>query len=109
MSYVSQIAGTGPYLPKKILSNQDLERMVDTKKEGILERRGMANGNMAAPDQAPPDLAYEAAIHAMKAAGVTADDIDGILVATVTGDQCMPSTACMLQARLGCKSIMAMD
>lgn len=109
MSYVSRIAGTGSYLPSQILSNQDLEQMVETNNEWILDRTGIANRHIAAKDQATSDLAYEAAVRAMASAGVTADKIDGILVATITPDQAMPSTACMLQARLGCKSIMAMD
>jgi len=109
MSLFSRIAGTGSYLPAQTLTNQDFERMVETSDEWILERTGIATRHIAAKDQATSDLAFEAAVQAMQAAGVSAQQIDGIIVATVTGDQLMPSTACMLQARLGCRSIMAMD
>lgn len=109
MKYTSRIAGTGSYLPPNVLTNQQLERMVDTSNEWILERTGIANRHIANREQATSDLAYEAAVQAMSAAGVSADKLDAILVGTVTGDQLMPNTACMLQARLGCRSIMAMD
>ncbi len=109
MAYSSRISGTGSYLPERLLTNQDLEKMVETSDEWILERTGIASRHIAAPTQATSDLAYEAALRAMKAAGVTAGELDAILVATVTGDQSMPNTACLLQARLKCRSIMALD
>src|SRR4051812_26803087 len=99
MSYIARISGTGSYLPLKVLTNQQLEQMVDTTNEWILERTGIAERHVAAPEQATSDLAYEAALKAMEAAGITAKQLDAILVGTVTGDQLMPSTACMLQAR----------
>lgn len=105
----SRIAGTGSYLPPKLLTNQDLERMVDTTNEWILERTGIARRHIADPAQATSDLAFEAATKAMTAAGVSADKLDAIIVGTVTGDQLMPNTACLIQARLGCRSIMSMD
>jgi 3-oxoacyl-[acyl-carrier-protein] synthase-3 len=108
-SYVSRIAGTGSYLPVELLTNQQLEKIVDTSDEWILERTGIANRHVAAKDQATCDLAYEAAVNAMAAAGVTAQDLDAILVGTITADQVMPNAACVLQARLGCRQIMAMD
>jgi 3-oxoacyl-[acyl-carrier-protein] synthase III len=109
MSYVSRISGTGSYLPTELLTNQQLEKMVDTNNEWILDRTGIVSRHIAAKEQATSDLAYEAAIKAMAAAGVRADQLDAILVGTVTADQLMPNVACMLQARLGCRQIMAMD
>jgi 3-oxoacyl-[acyl-carrier-protein] synthase-3 len=109
LMYASRIAGTGSYLPERCLSNKDLEKIVETSDEWILERTGIANRHIADSSQATSDLAYEAAQRAMKEAGLSGKDLDAILVATVTGDQCMPSTACLLQARLGCRSIMALD
>jgi 3-oxoacyl-[acyl-carrier-protein] synthase-3 len=105
----SSILGTGSFLPETLLTNNQLEKMVDTTDEWILERTGIANRHIAAPNQATSDLAYEACVRALKAAGVTAEQLDAILVATVTGDQLMPNTACMLQSRLGCRSIMSLD
>lgn len=109
MLYSTRIAGTGSFLPNRLLTNFDLEKMVETNDQWILERTGISSRHIADKDQATSDLAYEAAKQAMSAAGITAQQIDAILVATVTGDQLMPNTACMLQSRLGCRSIMSMD
>lgn len=109
MPFATRIAGTGSFLPPDILTNAQLEKMVDTNDEWILERTGIANRHIAAKDKATSDLAYEAALRAMEAAGIGPDKIDAIVVGTVTGDQLIPTVACMLQARLGCRSIMAMD
>ncbi|MGZ3723040.1 MAG: beta-ketoacyl-ACP synthase III [Bdellovibrionales bacterium] len=109
MSYLSRIAGTGSYLPVELLTNAQLETMVDTNNEWILDRTGIATRHIAAKDEATSDLAYNAAIKAMEAAGITATQLDAILVGTITPDQVMPNAACMLQARLGCRQIMAMD
>ncbi len=109
MSFSSAILGTGSYLPEGLLTNQQLEQTVDTNDAWILERTGIASRHIAAPQQATSDLAYAAAFQALEAAQVSAQDLDAILVATVTGDQLMPSTACVLQSRLGCRSIMALD
>ncbi len=107
--YRSRIAGTGSYLPKDVITNFDLEKMVDTNNEWIVERTGIERRHKAAPHEACSDLAYEATIKALKAANLTAADLDMILVATVSGDQVMPSTACVLQNRLGAKHVMAFD
>lgn len=109
MSFASAITGLGSFLPEGLLTNQRLEQMVETSNEWILERTGIACRHIAAPEQATSDLAYEAALRALDQAGITARDLDAILFATVTGDQLMPNTACLLQARLGCRSIMALD
>lgn len=105
----SKVLGTGSYLPSKILSNFDIEKMVDTNNEWIVDRTGIERRHIAEDHQACSDLAYEAAILAIKEAQITPQDLDLIIVATVSGDQTMPSTACVLQNRLGCKNIMAFD
>jgi 3-oxoacyl-[acyl-carrier-protein] synthase-3 len=107
--YTSRISGTGSYLPEKILTNADLEKMVDTNDLWIRERTGIQERHIAAADQATSDLGYHAALKAIEAAGIVAKDIDAILFATVTPDQVMPNTASYLQAKLGCRPIMAMD
>ncbi len=109
LRYNSRISGTGSYLPERILSNQDLEKLVDTNDEWIRERTGITHRHLAAAEQATSDLALIASQRAMQAAGISAEQIDAILVATVTPDQPMPSTACLLQAKLGCRPIMAVD
>lgn len=108
-TYRSRVAGTGSYLPTKILTNADLEKMVDTNDAWIVERTGIERRHIAAPDQITSDLCYEAATRALKDAGLQATDLDMIIVATVTGDQQMPSTACVLQQKLGARNVMAFD
>ena len=103
------IAGTGCYLPEKILDNADLERMVETSDEWITERTGIKERRIASPDQAASDLAYEAAKKALHEADAKPEDLDLIIVGTVTGDMLFPSTACVLQARLGAMKAAAMD
>lgn len=108
-AYRSRIAGTGSYLPPDVITNFDLEKMVDTNNQWIVERTGIERRHKAAPHQACSDLCYEASIKALGVAGITPQDLDLIIVATVSGDQVMPSTACVLQHRLGAKNIMAFD
>ncbi|MEW4369191.1 beta-ketoacyl-ACP synthase III [Paenibacillus kandeliae] len=103
------IIGTGKYVPEKILSNADLEKMVDTNDEWIVSRTGIRERHIAAPDQATSDLAYEAAIKAIETAGMIAADLDLIVVATITPDMSFPSTACILQDKLGAKKAAAFD
>ncbi len=107
--FYTKIAGTGSYLPERILTNADLEKMVDTNNAWIIERTGIRERHLAAADQNTTDLALLAAEKALKAAGLTALDLDMIIFATVTGDQCMPSSACTLQKKLGARQIMAFD
>jgi 3-oxoacyl-[acyl-carrier-protein] synthase-3 len=107
--YRSRVAGTGSYLPERILSNHDLEKLVDTNDQWITERTGIQRRHMAAPDEACSDLSLKATQRALKDAGLTAQDLDMIIVCTVSGDQVMPSTACVLQAKLGCRHIVAFD
>jgi 3-oxoacyl-[acyl-carrier-protein] synthase-3 len=105
----SKVAGTGSYLPEKILTNQDLERMVDTSDEWIRTRTGIAQRHIAADNEMASDLALNASRQAMAAAGVTAGDIDLIIVATTTPDVIFPSTACILQDKLGVNDCPAFD
>lgn len=105
----SRVSGVGSYLPEKILNNHDIAKLVDTNHDWIVERTGIVNRHHAAPDQATSDLSYEASLKALKMAGLTAEDLDMIIVCTVSPDQVMPSTACMLQHKLGCRQIMAFD
>jgi 3-oxoacyl-[acyl-carrier-protein] synthase-3 len=107
--YSAVIAGTGFQVPDRILTNDDLARMVDTSDEWITERTGMKERRIAEPGQAASDLAVRASERALADAGITAAEIDLILVGTVTGDMLFPSTACVLQDRLGCQHAAAMD
>lgn len=95
------IAGTGRYVPERVLSNFDLEKMVDTSDEWIFTRTGMRERRIAADDQACSDLCFEAATKALEDAGMEAANLDLIIVATVTPDYLLPSTAALLQDRLG--------
>ncbi|KQU60654.1 ketoacyl-ACP synthase III [Rossellomorea marisflavi] len=103
------IIGIGRYLPEKILTNADLEKMVDTSDEWIRTRTGIEERRVAGDDIDTSDMAYEAAKNAIEDAGISPEDIDLILVATVTPDQPFPSVGCLLQERLGAKKAAAMD
>jgi 3-oxoacyl-[acyl-carrier-protein] synthase-3 len=97
----SRIAGTGRYLPERILTNKDLEQMVDTTDEWIRNRTGIERRHIAADTQTTADMAEGAARRAMEAAGVTAADIDFLVVGTTTPDVVFPNVGCLLQDRLG--------
>ncbi len=101
MAMYSKIAGTGSYLPKKILTNIELESMVDTSDEWIQTRTGIVQRHIASDDQMASDLAFEASCRALDAANLKAQDIDLIILATTTPDMIFPSTACILQEKLG--------
>jgi len=105
----SRISGTGSYLPEKVLTNADMEKIVDTTDEWIVTRTGITQRHIAAAGENTVDLAERAAQHAMEAAGVTAEDLDLIIVGTTTPDQVFPSTACLLQGRLGNHGATAFD
>jgi 3-oxoacyl-[acyl-carrier-protein] synthase-3 len=105
----SRITGTGGYLPEKTLTNQDLEKIVDTTDEWIFSRTGIRKRHIAADDEFTCDLAEKAARNAIEMADLEASDIDLIVVATTTADQVFPSTACLLQARLGIRGPAAFD
>ncbi|PLT30386.1 beta-ketoacyl-ACP synthase III [Peribacillus deserti] len=103
------VIGIGRYLPEKILTNFDLEKMVDTSDEWIRTRTGIQERRIAADDVNTSDMAYEAAKKAIDNAGISPEEIDLILVATVTPDRPFPSVSCMLQEKLGAKKAAAMD
>ena len=105
----ARITGTGGFLPEKVLTNHDLEKMVDTSDEWIVDRTGIRKRHIAAADETTCDLAEQAARRAMSAAGKEAHDIDLVIVATTTPDQVFPSTACLLQQRLGIHGCAAFD
>jgi 3-oxoacyl-[acyl-carrier-protein] synthase-3 len=109
MKTYSRIVGTGSYLPEKVVTNRDLETRIDTTDEWIVTRTGIEARHVAADGEMTSDLAVAAAKRAMEAAGVTADDIDLIVVATTTEDMIFPSTACLVQAKLGVKQGAAFD
>ncbi len=108
MSY-ARIIGTGSYLPEKVLTNHDLEKMVDTTDEWITERTGIKKRHIANDDETTCDLAERAARAAIEAAGINTSDIDLIVVATTTPDRIFPSTACLLQERLDIHGCAAFD
>ncbi|TGB05231.1 beta-ketoacyl-ACP synthase III [Halobacillus salinus] len=103
------ILGIGHYAPEKVLTNQDLEKMVDTSDEWIRSRTGIEERKIASDDMDTSDLAFEAAKNALNDAEMSIEEIDMILVATVTPDKPFPSVATMLQERLGARKVAAMD
>ena len=105
----SRISGTGSFLPEKVYTNADLERMVDTSDEWITERTGIKKRHIAGEGETTCDLAEHASRAAIEAAGLVPEDIDLIVFATTTPDQVFPSTACLLQKRLGIHGPAAFD
>ena len=103
------IIGTGHYVPERVLTNYDLEKMVDTSDEWIRTRTGIEERRIASDDMNTSDLAYEAAKNAMEDAGIQPEELDMILIGTVTGDMGFPSVATQIQARLGAFNAAAMD
>ena len=104
-----RIAGTGSYVPERVLTNADLERMVDTSDDWIVSRTGMRERRIAAPGEATSDLACAAGRAALEKAGVAPKDVDFIVIATVTPDTSCPPTACRVQHMLGAENAMAFD
>ena len=100
----SKIIGTGGYLPKKILTNKDLESIVDTTDEWILERTGIKQRHIAEENETTSSMATQASLDAINSAGIKESDIDLIIVATTTPDQIFPSTACIVQNKLNIKA-----
>ncbi|MCD4796138.1 MAG: ketoacyl-ACP synthase III [Candidatus Cloacimonetes bacterium] len=107
--YNAKISGTGMYVPDKILNNFDMEKIVDTSDEWIRTRTGMSERRISSKDQAVSDLAYEASLKALQSAHLKPKDIDMIIVGTITSDHAFPSTACILQKKLGLKNFPAFD
>ena len=105
----ARIVGTGSYVPARVLTNADLEKLVDTSDEWILTRSGISERHIASDEEATSDLAYHAGQAALEAAGVDPADLDMILVATATPDMFFPSTACILQDRLGARRAGGLD
>jgi len=103
------IVGTGMYVPERVVTNQDLMRLVDTSDEWIMERTGIRERRWSAPDQASSDLALIAARRALDMAGIGPGDVDQIVLATTTPDKILPSCACTLQAKLGASRAAAFD
>jgi 3-oxoacyl-[acyl-carrier-protein] synthase-3 len=97
----SKIIGTGSYLPSKVLTNYDLEKIVDTSHDWIMSRSGIIERHIAADNELTSDLALQASLQAIESAGISANEIDLVIVATTTPDQVFPSTACILQDKLG--------
>ncbi len=108
MSFV-KFLGIGSAAPEKVLSNFDFEKMIDTSDEWIRSRTGISERRIAEPDVASSDLGYEASIKALEDASIGPEDIDGIIVGTITPDFIFPSTACVLQKLLGAKNAFAFD
>ncbi|MDP2242331.1 MAG: beta-ketoacyl-ACP synthase III [Burkholderiales bacterium] len=109
MTYYSKIIGTGSYLPEKVLTNRDLEAIMDTSDEWIFSRTGIRQRHIAADNENTSDLALVASRRAIEAAGITPQDIGLIVLATSTPDMVFPSVACFLQAKLGIKGSPAFD
>mgnify|MGYP001815818162 CR=1 FL=1 len=108
MTY-ARIAGTGSYLPEKVLSNHDLEKIMDTSDEWIRERTGIRRRHIAADGETTASMGLEAARRALDAAGAEADEIDLIVVGTCTPDKVIPATACIIQRELGIRGCAALD
>ena len=109
MAVYSRIAGTGSYLPERVLTNADLEKMVETNDEWIVSRSGIRERHIAAEGETTSDMAFHAATRALEAAGLAASDIELIVLGTTTPDVIFPSTACLLQDRLGANGCGAFD
>jgi 3-oxoacyl-[acyl-carrier-protein] synthase-3 len=108
-SMYSTITGTGRYLPTQVLTNDEIARRIDTSDEWIRSMTGIRQRHIAAPDEQASDMALHASREAMSAAGVAAADLDLIIAATITPDMVFPSTAALLQARLGARHVGAFD
>ena len=105
----SRIVATGSYLPEKILTNKELETLVDTSDEWIVARSGIKQRHIAAPNELASDLAAKAASKAIGRSGLSANNIDLLIVATTTPDMVFPSTACIVQSKLGISGTPAFD
>ncbi len=107
--FKTKIAGVGSFLPEKILSNFDLEKLVETNNEWIIQRTGIERRHVIADGEGTSDMIVRAAQRALEDAKLTVDQIDMILVATLSGDYKMPATACLVQHKLGARNVMSVD
>ncbi|MGC8793787.1 MAG: beta-ketoacyl-ACP synthase III [Bryobacteraceae bacterium] len=107
--YKAKISALGCYVPPRVLTNFDLEKMVDTSNEWILERTGIRERHIADPDVATSDMAVEAARAALAQRGIEPSELDAILVCTVTPDMMFPSTVCLVQDRIGARGVWGFD
>lgn len=107
--YKTKVSGIGSYLPEKTLTNYDLEKMVETSHDWIVQRTGIVKRHIVADGEGTSDMIVRAAQRALEDAKMTVDQIDLIIVATVSGDYKMPATACLVQTKLGAKNVMAFD
>jgi 3-oxoacyl-[acyl-carrier-protein] synthase-3 len=107
--FKAKITAIGCYTPPGVLTNQDLEKMVETNNQWILERTGISERHIAPPEMATSDLAVEAAKIALAQRGVTGKDVDAVIVCTVTPDMLFPATACLVQDRIGAKGAWGFD
>jgi len=105
----TSIAGTGGYLPERVMENKEFESLVSTSDEWIRERTGIKRRHIAAEDETTSDMALAASTRAIEAANIDVNDIDLIIIATTTGDKVFPSAACILQRRLGIRNFPAFD
>ena len=107
--YKARIIGTGSHVPEKVLTNKDLEAIVDTSDEWILTRTGIKERHIASNGEATSDFAYQASLNAMGMAGISPEEIDMIIVGTITPDMNTPSVACLIQSKLKAKRAAAFD
>jgi 3-oxoacyl-[acyl-carrier-protein] synthase-3 len=107
--FTAKISALGCYTPPRVLTNFDLEKMVETNNDWIMERTGIAERHIAGPEVATSDMAVEAALIALEHRGIEASDLDAIIVCTVTPDMLFPSTACLVQDRIGAKGVWGFD
>lgn len=105
----AKIISTGSYIPERVITNADLEKMVDTSDEWISTRTGIKKRHIARDDEAASDLAYIASLRALEKGGISSEELDMIIVATITPDMLFPATACILQDKLGARDIPAFD
>ncbi|MBC7456769.1 MAG: 3-oxoacyl-ACP synthase, partial [Bdellovibrionaceae bacterium] len=107
--FKTKIAGVGSFLPEKVLTNHDLEKLVETSHDWIIQRTGIERRHIIADGEGTSDMSVRAAQKALADAKMEATDLDLILVATLSGDFKMPATACIVQTKLGAKNVMAFD
>lgn len=107
--YKAHLSGTGSYLPTRVVTNKEIEGVVETSDEWIVSRTGVRERRIVSPEEATSDLAYHAAVQALADAGLQAEQLDAIIVATITPDMTFPATACLVQAKLGARQAAAFD